>query len=639
MPPSCLPTEDKNARSDDPDTRYLKMMGPASRYSIIEYGICLWTAASASGSSDTDDVKYTAQPFNFYLFPKSGGDMCLQPASIDFLRQNNMDFGMWFNKGITYVDRRQAGWLKNRFTVKELTPVEPAAGAADAPNHDVVVTKPADIEFVERQKVKILAFMADADAEATSVQLDTCNNYLRKVLYQYLERNHPVLTLESVKVGYHSAILCKKLSESDRIMAHEAKIAEQLKKLQEELGFTRVYTAMCAAGKPIVGHNCFFDCLFTMAKLDGFLPPTLSDLTSAFAEKGRTPFGRMIDTKYLCHSGLLTDRAFPNNGDTALGKLYEVLKESDLVNINVVKEGDKELGVQLHNAAYDAYITGCVFAHMLGDKAFQPTAASKTNGVPQHTLALNNLVEQAAGRLFMMQSMYHMDVRVGQADPASAMMHGWLKESGTLYHLYFENPSVGETDIFNVFCATGIDKQRIELCWSHGIDTSVLVLLKPPVVKVLVTAPSTPGTPGASAAASHAAPATPAATVATAATSAEEQVEDTEHYVTKLELPANWKVVSYVTFKASIKEAQAAAAAAAAMARTTTNANTSNVSHTVQDSKPNNFASKIFRAAAYVPNLLWSGFGSVIGSYATAKRTASTEEAEDSPCNKRGRTS
>jgi len=118
-----------------------------------------------------------------------------------------------------------------------------------------------------------------------------------------LERNHPLLTLESV----NGAILCTRLSDADRKLAYEAKVAEQLKKLQDELGFTRIYNAISAAAKPIVGHNCFFDCLFTMAKLDGPLPQTLTELTSALAEEGRTPFGQMIDTKYLCHSGACYD--------------------------------------------------------------------------------------------------------------------------------------------------------------------------------------------------------------------------------------------------------------------------------------------------------------------------------------------
>jgi len=56
------------------------MKGPATRYSIIEYGICLWTA------TPDGDAEYTAQAFNFYIFPKSGGDIVMQPSSIDFLR-------------------------------------------------------------------------------------------------------------------------------------------------------------------------------------------------------------------------------------------------------------------------------------------------------------------------------------------------------------------------------------------------------------------------------------------------------------------------------------------------------------------------------------------------------------------------
>jgi len=545
----------------------------------------------------------------------------MQPSSIAFLRQNNMDFGTWIDKGITYVDRRQAGWLKDRFAVKDMPSGQPPA--ADAPNHDIILNKPADIEFMQRQKDKIASFMADT--EAVSVQLDTCNNYLRKVSYQYLERNHPTLTLESAKFGYQSAIVCKKLSDADRKAAHEAKKAEQLVKLQEELGFARVYAAMSAAAKPIVGHNCFFDCLFTMAKLDGFLPSTLTELTVALNEEGRTPFNKMIDTKYLCHSGILTDRMI-NTSDTALGVLYDAVKEDLGDKIKVIKEaGKEELAPQLHNAAYDAYITGAVFVHMMGDEAFKPSPQARTSEEDDDDddddeadpRVLGNILEQARGKLFMMQSMYHMDLNVGQEDPSRAITitHGWLKEAGSLFHLEFDPPSVGEADIYQVFNATGIDRQRIELLWTRGIATSVIVLMKPPVVPK--PAPSTASSAASAPASAAAAPGINISTPGPAPSAPladEVQIVDVTHYVDKLQLPEKWTFVTYDAWKA------------AAAAGGSTSANN-------EQPPEKTLVSTIFSAATYLPNMLWSAMGG-----GGEKRTAAAEEAAESPRSKKGRT-
>ncbi len=564
--------------------RYTKMIGPATRYSIIEYGICLWTICESK-------EKYTAQPFNFYLFPNSGGDLVMQPSSIAFLRQNNMDFGTWIDKGITYVDRRQAGWLKERFAVKDMPSGQPPA--ADAPNHDIILNKPVDIEFMERQKVKIASFMADT--EAVSVQLDTCNNYLRKVSYQYLGRNHPTLTLESVKFGYQSAIVCKKLNDADRKAAHEAKKAEQFVKLQEELGFARVYAAMSAAAKPIVGHNCFFDCLFTMAKLDGILPSTLTELTVALNEEGRTPFNKMIDTKYLYHSGILTDRMI-NTSDTALGVLYDAVKEELGDKIKVVKEaGKEELAPQLHNAAYDAYITGAVFVYMMGDEAFKSSPQSRTleeddDEADPRVLGLGNILEQARGKLFMMQSMYHMDLNVGQEDPSRAITHGWLKEAGSLFHLEFDPPSVGEADIYKVFDATGIDRQRIELLWTRGIATSVMVLMKPPGVSRLAPSAASAPAPAASAAAAPGINISTPGPATSAPLADEVQIVDVAYYVDKLQLPEKWKFVTYDVWKAAAAGGGRASASNKQLPEKT-------------------LVSTIFSAATYLPNMLWSAVG------------------------------
>ena len=612
--------EQQNAKSDDPDTRYLKMVGPATRYAIIQYGICLWTSSSGKG----DD--YRANPYCFFLFPNRGADLVMQADSIAFLRGNNMDFGTWITKGVPYVDRRQAGWLKERHTVKELATTAPDPSA---PNHDIVLTKPMDIEFMNRQKAKLAEFLADA--AATSVQLETCNNYLKKCTYQYLERNHPELTLDSVKQGFQSAIVCRKLTDEERKRVHDEKVTEQLNRLNAELGFTRVYNALCESKKPIVGHNCFFDCLFTLAKMDGTLPGTLHELTLAVAETGRTPFYQLIDTKYLVHSDLLTDRKLPPNGDTQLGVLYAAIAEQGLVKVKIEQgievngTGDNTLqnetashldNTQLHDAGYDAYVTGHVFAHMLGDKVFQADNASSTMA------ALTSMVDKAAGRLFMMQSLYHMDLRVNAADTNSA--HGWIKEPGSLYFLSFESTSVGEADIYNVLTATGVQRSRLELLWSRGVGTSVIILVRPPLPELAASSASTTASSATSDEQANA-----------VATPVPVQDPDANYYMNRVQLPVGWEITPLEEYRQKRQSSSA----------TTSRSNTTDSATKALDVTVGNSSLLGKLAKGLVPPLLYNAgeylWSSVTSASASMlKRGAERAEIEreqDAPSSKKSK--
>ena len=178
--------ENRIQKSDSPSVRYQKVVLAASRYAVIQVGICLW---SLNANSD-DKPSWTVKEFTFFLFPSRGMDISMSPDSIDFLRKNNMDFGTWVTKGIPYTNRKQTEILTKKYCGAEA----PVNGATVA--DDIVLTRPTDIEFLNRQKESIAKFMS-ADEEE-SITLDSCNNFLRKCIYQWLEKEYPDLTLDSV---------------------------------------------------------------------------------------------------------------------------------------------------------------------------------------------------------------------------------------------------------------------------------------------------------------------------------------------------------------------------------------------------------------------------------------------------------
>lgn len=88
---------------DTDEIRYNKMIAIATRYTIIQFGICLFHQ-DTSNSNNT----LIATSYNFYIFPHSAYnlDMTISTSAIDFLRKNNMDFNEWLTKGINYCDEK-----------------------------------------------------------------------------------------------------------------------------------------------------------------------------------------------------------------------------------------------------------------------------------------------------------------------------------------------------------------------------------------------------------------------------------------------------------------------------------------------------------------------------------------------------
>ena len=130
-------------------------------------------------------------------------------------------------------------------------------------------------------------------------------------------------------------------------------------------GFVRIWKMLCDAKKPVVGHNCLFDLLFLFSHFQGTLPPTCDDFKAALS--GLLPV--IWDTKHL------SSQCGGRYVDTALGPLYEACTAGDDGVCVVFGDGfaqydDAVTGGakgRAHEAAFDAYMTGVVFASLMAD--------------------------------------------------------------------------------------------------------------------------------------------------------------------------------------------------------------------------------------------------------------------------------
>jgi CAF1 family ribonuclease len=374
-------------------------------------------------------------------FADAGPDISMSSSSISFLRNNKMDFGTWITKGLGYTNQNGEAFLKKKYL--DCTPTSTETEATR-----ITLTKDSDMAFLARNKQNLATFIAD-DSE-TKFVFEKCNPYLRKVLYQLMEFDHPKLTVIKTSDERLQAL---KLSEVEKI-ERQRKIVEDGKVcFAAAMGFRLVFLDMIECKKPMIGHNCLFDFMFMMRWLDSPFKEGKTDTLTDFKIKFNGYFPVVFDTKYIASSSI-TDGVIM---DTSLGELYQNLVAS-AVNSGVCKlrfaSGFDQYysgGGQFHDAGWDAYCTGALFCYQL---SLLPS--------------MEHMKEMTGNKLFMMYSMFHMDL-----DPSQP--NGWLKAKGTLLHLGHFATETKNDAVLQIFTLAGYEMNQLEVMWIDGSSTFVSI--------------------------------------------------------------------------------------------------------------------------------------------------------------------
>ena len=351
-----------------------------------------------------------------------------------------MDFGTWITKGLGYANKNGEAFLKKKYS-------EPSPPTAENEAIRITLTKDADVAFLARNTQNLETFLAN-DSE-TEFVFDKCNPYLRKVLYQLMEFDHPKLTVLKTRDDRLQVLKLSEVEKAER----ELKVIEDGKaSFAAGMGFRLVFLDMIECKKPMIGHNCLFDFMFMMRWLDlPFKEGNMETLTD-FKNKFNSYFPVVFDTKYLAACGI--DGAIL---DTSLGELYQNIVvpavNSSECKLSYASGFDQYYagGGQFHNAGWDAYCTGALFCQ-------QRVSAS----------SMDDMKEKSGNKLFMMYSLYHMDL-----DPSQP--NGWLKIKGTLLHLGQFASDTKNDAILAIFTAAGYQMNQLEVLWIDGTSTFVSV--------------------------------------------------------------------------------------------------------------------------------------------------------------------
>uniref|UniRef100_A0A669QLU8 Poly(A)-specific ribonuclease PARN n=1 Tax=Phasianus colchicus TaxID=9054 RepID=A0A669QLU8_PHACC len=393
---------------DTPEERYQKLKKHSMDFLLFQFGLCTF-------KYDHTEEKYIMKSFNFYIFPKpfnrSSPDVkfVCQSSSIDFLANQGFDFNKVFRNGIPYLNQEEERQLREQYDEKRSQANGAGSLSYISPNATKCpVAIPEDQKkFIDRIVEQIEEFLKKEENE--SLELEPCTGSKERY------------------------IVISKVDEEER------KRREQQKQAKEQ-------------GKLVIGHNMLLDVMHTIHQFYCPLPDVSNPLSVQMRLK-------LLDTKLMASTQPFKD--IINN--TSLAELEKRLKEVPFSPPKVESaEGFPSYDTaseQLHEAGYDAYITGLCFismANFLGSFLSPPK---------NHVSARSKLIEPFFNKLFLMRVMDIPYLNLQGPDLQPKRDH--------VLHVTF--PKEWKTsDLYQLFSAFG----NIQVSWID--DTSAFVSLSQP---------------------------------------------------------------------------------------------------------------------------------------------------------------
>ncbi|XP_073225329.1 poly(A)-specific ribonuclease PARN isoform X2 [Cicer arietinum] len=190
----------------------------------------------------------------------------------------------------------------------------------------------------------------------------------------YINVNREASGLQQIVVYTDSAdelnLLLKEVKEEN----HRAKEM----KIQAAIGFRHVIDVLSSEQKLIVGHNCFLDMAHVYSKFIGPLPGTPEE----FVASVNKCFPHIIDTKILLNTNYMLQERMKKSRKSlasafsmfcpliAAGSNSTGLISASLVKVNIEVDDSRSSSWNpggKHEAGYDAFMTGCIFAQLCSD--------------------------------------------------------------------------------------------------------------------------------------------------------------------------------------------------------------------------------------------------------------------------------
>ncbi|XP_051561076.1 poly(A)-specific ribonuclease PARN-like [Myxocyprinus asiaticus] len=436
---------------DTPEERYCKLRKHSMKFLLFQFGICTFRY-------DHNKSTYVTKAFNFYVFPKpfnrTSPDIkfICQSSSIDFLASQGFDFNKVFRSGIPYLTQEEESQLREQYEERR-SQINGSGPPTYTPTSSMSVQHIPEEqrEFIKLVEKKVEDLLKNSEK---SLDLEPCTGFQRKLIYQTLNSKYSkglhVETLETDKK--ERFIQISKVDEEERKSKEQQKQQREQEELNDAVGFSRVIRVISKSGKLVVGHNMLLDVMHSIHQFCGPLPEELDD----FKEVAMSVFPRLLDTKLMASTQPFKEIIH----NTSLAELHKLLREKPFKSpATECPEGFQSYDTsteQLHEAGYDAYITGLCFismANFLGTFLTPPKS---------YISARSKLLEPFYNKLFLMRVI----------DIPYLNMSGPDLQPKRDHVLYVTFPKEWKTsDLYQLFSAFG----NIQVSWID--DTSAFVCL------------------------------------------------------------------------------------------------------------------------------------------------------------------
>ncbi|KAJ4975901.1 hypothetical protein NE237_001007 [Protea cynaroides] len=442
------------------DVRYLKVKDSAEKFAVVQFGVCpfRWDASRES---------FVAHPYNFYVFPRKelpfdgpSYEFLCQTTSIDFLAKYQFDFNACVHEGVSYLSRTQEAEARCRFNLgyeDELSNL----GCQFKEVRDIPLISTVDVLFTERMKNRFREWrdgllrntkggsQFEGNSNGSKQQFQTVFFKMRPALMLMGFTSHQLRLIQLVirqqfkdlayvrvygEDSFEQKLVVYTDSEDDKdLLMQEVKDGlhkEAERKIKAAVAFRHVIDLLSSERKLLIGHNCFLDIAHIYSKFFGPLPSAVEEFVSSFHEK----FPYIVDTKHLLRTNNAIQNLMKKNstslsaafahlcpqiacasGASALPHLSYLKVE---VQVDDMRSSNWNSGAK-HEAGYDAFMTGCVFAQACNHIGIDFNLHS-----PSTVLAHNEKLQKHMNLLYLSWNTGAIiDLSSGKVTPDSSRFH------------------------------------------------------------------------------------------------------------------------------------------------------------------------------------------------------------------------
>ncbi|KAJ2330660.1 hypothetical protein GGH92_009471, partial [Coemansia sp. RSA 2673] len=191
----------------------------------------------------------------------------------------------------------------------------------------------------------------------TTMHCETANSYQRKLVYDMVARYKTLGTRS--RIGGIEVFKGTRKAMAQHVAY---KIKALTASIDDARGFAHVIDLLSAARKPVVGHNMLLDVMHAYAKFHCPLPAS----RAAFARCMARFLPVLIDTKYIIESTPAIKARYRTSNLDEIGPMLE--REASPPPHPLIRNHPlftRDVSHTMHEAGFDAYMTGATFIRLL----------------------------------------------------------------------------------------------------------------------------------------------------------------------------------------------------------------------------------------------------------------------------------